>query len=348
MTCGPRISRAIRIAAILLCLAGWAAPLGVEAEVQVAPGFRVEVVATRIPRPIQLAWDGAGNLVVLSHGWRGDSAAEVFRFDPRGPLPVDGSRMPRVLVPFADEPRKNAFGSLAVDPRNGDLILGEENGNRIYRLTADERLRPLAVGLNHLVGGSGLTFDRQGRLVILDFASPEGQLRSETPPPPALQSLGLDDYHGPLVFRVDPAEDRSFPRRLDLVAPLFPKGWTQGTPREPLARFISVAPLPGDELAILTSLGEVLSLGPARDLRRLARLPAGHYHRTNMTVAADGSVLVSTGFHIRQLVRLSPDGAVTTIARELGDPGGLVVDNAGAVYLAEMTFHRIIRISPTR
>jgi sugar lactone lactonase YvrE len=63
-----------------------------------------------------------------------------------------------------------------------------------------------------------------------------------------------------------------------------------------------------------------------------------------MSVAPDGSVFVSSGFHIRKLYRISRDGAVTIVARELGDPGGVVVDRSGDVYVAETALHRIIRI----
>ena len=123
---------------------------------EVAGGLRVEVVATGIPRPIQLAFDARGRLAVLSHGWRGDAAGEIYRVDLDAPLPVDLARAPRVVIPFADGPRKTVLGSLAIDVSSGDLFLGEENGNRIYRLGADQRLQAVAVGLNHLLGGSAL------------------------------------------------------------------------------------------------------------------------------------------------------------------------------------------------
>ena len=73
----------------------------------------VEVVVTGIPRPIQLVLDAKGGLVVLGQGWRGDAAGEIYRIDLRGSLPVDGTRAPRVVIPFAGEPRKTSFGSLA-------------------------------------------------------------------------------------------------------------------------------------------------------------------------------------------------------------------------------------------
>src|SRR5262245_40818223 len=91
---------------------------------EVAAGLRVEVVATGIPRPIQLAFDERGRLVVLSHGWRGDAAGEIYRVDLDAPLPVDVARAPRVVIPFAEGSRKTVLGSLAIDVSSGDLFLG--------------------------------------------------------------------------------------------------------------------------------------------------------------------------------------------------------------------------------
>jgi len=317
------------------------------AELRVAPGLRVEEVVTGLTRPIELAFQRPGRLVVLSHGWRGD-AAELHWVDLAGTPPADLSRAPRVVIPFAEGPRKTAFGSLAVEPRTGDLFLGEENGNRIYRFTADQKLALFAVGLHHLVGGSSLAFDGQGRLVVLDFASPEGRLRSESPAPPGLDWLASEAYQGPLVFRLDPLEDLPRPRRLDFAVPMFPRRAALGAPGvAALPRFVSVAASPAAEgIFLLGSPGEVFRLTPSTGLQLLARLPAGNYHRTHMAVAPDGNVFVSSGFHIRDLFRISPAGVVTIIARELGDPGGIVVDRAGDLYIVETALHRIIRIRP--
>ena len=307
----------------------------------------IEVVATAVPRPAQLALTSAGRLVVLSHGWRGDSAAEIYWLDPGAPAPIDASLAPRLVIPFAEGPRKNALGSLAVDQKSGDLYLGEENGNRIYRLVAAKRLGPLAVGLNHLLGGSSLALDREGRLVVLDYASFESQLRSESPAPPALEALAAEDYTGPLVFRLNPDEDVPLPRRLELVPPMFPRPPVRRVVGEPLHKFIAVAPLARDALALLNSVGEVLILSAEGQLRRLARLPSGHFHRTSMAVGPDGSLFVSAGFHIREIYRVSPAGVVTSVAHDLGDPQGIVVDRSGAIYVAETALHRIIRLRPT-
>jgi hypothetical protein len=316
------------------------------AEPRLAPGLRIDVVATGVPRPAQLAFAPSGRLVVLSHGWRGDSAAEIFWLDPVGPMPIDAARVPRMVIPFAEGPRKNALGSLAVHPWSEDLFLGEENGNRIYRLGADKRLTPIVVGANHLLGGSSFATDVDGRVVVLDYASFESQLRSEAPLPPSLDSLEGDDYQGPVVFRIDPADDVPLPRRLDLVAPLFPRPPLRRVRGEPLNKFIAVAARKDGELALLTSVGEMLLLSADGRLRRLARLPSGHYHRTSLAVAPDGSVLVSSGFHIREVYRVSPAGIVTSVARDLGDPQGIAVDRSGALYIAETALHRIIRLVP--
>jgi hypothetical protein len=329
----------------MAALAFAAVPLGAPVpDVRVAGGWVADLAVTGLSRPVQLARDGAGRLVVLGHGPRGDAAAEIVWLDVRGgELPVDASRSPRVVVPFSDGPRKITFGSLAIDTRSGALYLGEENGNRVYRLAVDKHLVPVAVGLQHLVGGSSIALDAGGRLVVLDFASSETERRSESPAPPGLESLAAEAYQGPLVFRVDPPPPGAPPRRLDVLPPWFPRAWIRPT-REPLSRFISVAPLSGEDLALLDSLGQVMKLDAAGTLRGVARLPAGHYHRTNIAVAPDGSLFVSSGFHVRQVFRVSPDGDVAVVASELGDAGGIVVDDEGRLYVADTALHRVIRI----
>jgi hypothetical protein len=347
ITCRTRIT--VLCAGLVLAGLGWllSASPRPAAGADVSEGFRVEVVVTGIPRPIQLARDEDGTLIVLSHGWRGDAAAEIYRIDLRNSLPVDAARVPRVVIPFAKEPRKTVFGSLAVDARSGDLFLGEENGNRIYRLGADQRLRAAAVGLNHLLGGSAIALDQQGRLVFLDYASPEMHLRSETPLPPSLSWLTEEGYRGPEVFRVDVDETRPLPRRADLLAPILPRSETTSAGQEPMWRLIGVT-TSGNDLVLLSAVGEVFRLGSDGELRLVARLPAGHYHRTNMAIGPDGSVFVCGGFHIRQIFRISPSGEVSIVASELGDPGGIVLDREGALYVAETALHRILRISGRR
>src|SRR5215467_7014107 len=284
----------------------------------VPAGFRVEVVVTDIPRPLQLALDERGALVVLSQGWRGDAAGEIYRVDLRSSLPVDATRASRLVIPFPDEPRKTTLGSLAVESGTGDLFLGEENGNRIYRLGAGSRLQPMVIGLNHLLGGSAIALDPRGRLVFVDYASPEMHLRSEAPLPPSLSWLTEEGYRGPVVFRIGVHEERALPRRADLLVPILPHGETKVA--EAPWRLIGVTAV-GDDLAFLSAVGEVLRLG------------------------SDGSIYVCGGFHIRQIYRIRPTGEVRIVASELGDPGGIVVDG-DALYVAETALHRVIRIVP--
>jgi hypothetical protein len=312
---------------------------------EVPEGLRVEIVVTGIARPLQLALDDQGMLVALGQGWRGDAAGEVYRIDTHGPLPVDAAKRPRVVIPFASEPRKMAFGSLAVDSRSGDLYLGEENGNRIYRLGVDERLHPMVVGLNHLLGGSSLALDGHGRLVFLDYASPETQRRSEAPLSSSLGWLTAEGYRGPEVFRIDFRDEGPIPRRADLLVPILPRGGTRPIDREPPWRLIGVTAA-GDDPVVLSAIGEVFRLASDGVLRPIVRLPAGHYHRINLAMGPDGSVFVCGGFHIRQIYRISPSGEVSIVASDLGDPGGIVVDRDGALYVAETALHRIIRIVP--
>lgn len=331
----PGFGTAVGVAVLLL--AGAAAPAS-----DGTPG-KVEVIATGVPRPLQLALDGQ-TLIVLGPGARGDAAAELYRIDLRGELPVDLSRQPRVRIPFADA-RTATLGTLALEPRSRELFLGEENGTRIYRLTLDERLALHATGLHRLAGGGTLVFDGAGRLLVVDYAEPT-VAPGEDRGPPGLEPLREEDYSGPLVFRLtlDPAIPE--PRRLERVPPLFPRGWrVRGPILRP--RIISVAPV-GSDIALLATTGEIFRLTADGTLASFARLPPGHgqYNRTHMVAAPDGSLLVSGGFQVGRIFRVGPDGSVSTVASNLGDPEGIALDVDGMLYVAESLFHRVVRLRP--
>ena len=310
----------------------------------VHPGPAVEIVATGVHRPLQLVLEGR-SLIVLGLSSYGDSAAELYRVDLGGRLPVDLSGQPRLRIPFA-ETRPASLGSLALHPETRQLFLGEENGARIYRLSPDGRLAVYAVGLHRLAGGSTLAFDGRGRLLIVDYmdrALSPGEDRKA----PALEPFPGEEYRGPLVFRLALDDAIPLPRRLDDVPPFYPRAWAKGQGAL-LPRFISLAPLAGGDVALLSSAGEVFRLAADGRLEWLARLPPGHgqYNRINMVGAPDGSLYVSGGFHVARIFRVSPDGAVATVASNLADPEGIALDPAGYLYVAESSFHRIVRFKP--
>lgn len=302
---------------------------------------RLEVVATGVSRPLQLVVDGR-TLVVLSPGQGGDSAGDLYRLDLDADTPTDLSRQPRLKIAFADA-RMGSLGSLAVDPRTHDLLLGEENGRRIYRLTAQGQLTLYATGLRRLSGGSAIAFDRTERLVIVDYADPKTS-PSEEIAPPGLEQLRDEDYRGPLVFRLTHDDTIPLPRHLNRLAPLFPRAWGGRAGGGMLPHLISVAPLEGDEIGLLTSGGEIFRLTADGQFRAFARLPRGQYNRTNMVALPGGSLVVSGGFHVGSVFRVTPDGSVTTLASGLADPEGIAVDDRGDLYIAESAFHRLLRL----
>lgn len=303
----------------------------------------VEVVATGIPRPLQLVLDGR-TLIVLSPGSRGDVAGEIYRVDLSGELPADLSRHPRLRIPFPDS-RTAALGSLVLDPGTREIYLGEENGTRIYRLSSDGRLPLYATGLHRLPGGGALAFDPAGRLLVVDYADPV-IAPGEEPGSSGLEQFREEDYRGPLIFRLSLEADIPLPRRLERLAPLFPRGWGGKTGGALLPRWISVAALPTGDAALLSSTGELFRLAPDGTLSSFARLPPGHgqYNRTNMIAAPDGSLFVSGGFHVGRIFHVSADGTVTTVASNLADPEGIALDGQGHLYVAESSFHRVVRL----
>ena len=304
-------------------------------EPAVPAGF--ELVATGVPRPLQLAFERR-TLVVLAPAARGDAAGEVHRLE-LSVLPVDVTRLPRVRVPFLDG-RLATLGSMALEPASNDLFLGEENGARVYRLDAHERLTPYLEGLRRLPGGSALTFDPAGRLLIVDHADPLLSPGEERPSP-GLEQFRDEEYRGPLVFRLalDPTLPR--PRHVDRLVPLFPRAWGGRGSAAMLPRLVAVAPL-GDELVMVASSGVVYRWSGSDRLTPLATLPRGQYQRINMAPVADGSVFISGGFSVGYIFHVKLDGTVTTLPGPIGDPQGLAVSD-GYLYVAESSLHRIIR-----
>jgi sugar lactone lactonase YvrE len=116
-----------------------------------------------------------------------------------------------------------------------------------------------------------------------------------------------------------------------------------------LPRLISIAATSGGDVFLLGSSGEVFRLPPDGALRSVARLPLGYgqYNRTNMIGAPDGGVFVSGGFHIGRIFHVSPGGVVGTVASGLADPEGIALDQAGYLYVAESSFHRVVRFRPS-
>jgi hypothetical protein len=300
----------------------------------------VEVVATDVPRPLQLAFDGR-TLVVLGAGPRGDSAGEIHRLDLDGALPTDVAHRPRVRIPYRAG-RPATLGSLAREPTTHDLFLGEENGSRVYRLDRDERLTIYVDGLRRLGGGSTLVFDGAGRLVLIDHADPHVSPEPERPPS-GLEHLRDEDYRGPLVFRLKLDDTLPLPRRADRIPPLFPRAWGGRAGGAMLPRLVAVAPL-GDGLAVLSSSGALFRITADARMVPFATLPHGQYLRISMVAAPDGGLFVSGGFTVAMLFRVSAGGEVTTLAGPLGDPQGLALGADGHLYVAESSLHRVVRL----
>jgi hypothetical protein len=303
------------------------------------PASPLEVVATGVPRPLQLIRDG-DDLVVLAAGEGAAAAGELRRFS-LGAAPADVSRLPVVRIAFADT-RQAALGSLALDPTSRTLFLGEENGQRIWGLGDGGRLTLYAAGLHRLAGGSTLAVDGRGRLLVVDHADP----RLATPEdrtPPGLEEFREEEYRGPLVFRLALERDVVLPRPLDRLTPFFPRP-ADATTAAVLPRLVAVAPLPGGRVAVVTSAGQVLRIGEDRRAVPHARLPAGQYVRISVAAATDGSLYVSGGFWLAAVFAVAADGGVRTLASGLADPQGIALDRAGRVYVAESSLHRIVRL----
>ncbi len=336
---GP-VSRLPRWTPVLLTL-GLLSTAGAQAPGPAAGPGRPEVVATGIPRPAQVVVDGR-TLTVLGPGLRGDAAGELYHIELDGRLPVDLGMQASRRLGFSDG-RTATLGSLALDPATRRLFLGEENGTRVYRLEPDGRLARYAIGLHRVPAGGALAFDAEGRLLVLDFID-RTLAPGEDSGPRGLEPLREDDYRGPLLFRLTLDPTFALPRQLDRLVPLFPRSGETRTPGY-MGHFVAVAPLPSGEVALLEPTGALLRLLPDGAVGRLTRLPRhGEYNRTSMLAAPDGTLFVSGGFHVARVFRVSPNGAVETVAEGLRDPAGIALDDHGYLYIAESSHHRIVRL----
>ena len=302
---------------------------------------QIETVVTGLLRPLQLVWDGQA-LIVLSYSAHGDAAGELYRIPIDSSVPIDLTQRPS-RIPFRGA-EGTTLGSLARDPESGALFVGEENGTRVWRLSSDERLTPYVTGLRRLGGGGTVIFDRAGRLVLLDYADPFVS-RPEERLPPGLEHLRLEeDYLGPLVFRLTLDPSVALPRRMENLQPVYPRGWGKRRGGGQLPQFSSATTLANGDLVLLASSGVLYRLAADGSLSVFATLPRGQYTRTSLATAGDGTVYVSGGFHVGQVFRVSQAGSVETIAADLADPEGIAVDGRGAVYVAESSLHRIVRL----
>jgi hypothetical protein len=295
-----------------------------------------EIAVRGVPRPLQLAWDGAA-LLVLSPDARGESAGEIYRVRLDEHV-VQLTDEPRTRVPFPHAGART-IGSLAIEPASRALLLGEENGSRVWRLDADGRMTPYATGLRRLAGGSTLAFDRSGRLVLLDHADPF--LSPQHDRPAGFEHFREDEYRGPVVHRLAMDAAAPGPRRMGDVTPLFPRGW--GGRSGALPHLVAVA-VAGDELRVLSSSGELYRLADDGRPALVAKLPRREYTRANMLTGADGTVYVSGGFHSGTVFRVAVDGTVSVVAANLADPAGIALDQRGWLYIAESAQHRILRV----
>ena len=251
-----RIGRRAHRSAGSLAAAGPGPAVGID----VSPPPRVEVVVTGIPRPIQLALDADGRLVVLSQGWRGDAAGEIYRRRP--PRLAAGGRDAR--APGGDSLRRRAAQDELREPRRRSrerrsLPRRGERQSHLSARDATSGLQVMAVGLNHLLGGSAIALDPTGT-ARLHRLRESGDASSIRDAPAARRSTGSRDegYRGPrgLPPRPPRASGRSRGAPTSLV-PIFPRARKgRHRPRAALAAHRrGVAP--DDDLVFLSAVGEV-------------------------------------------------------------------------------------------
>jgi hypothetical protein len=336
-----------RASLLLLILAGgvaaqeWSgASLRGGRQVVVPPGYRAEVVARGLRLPQDLAVDPSGALWVLARAARSERAAgTLIRVPLDAPEPIDASRLLAVPVAFAPSTVPFEAGSVARDPRSGDLYVSEARGHHLYRVTPDGQVTLFARGGNALADGRALVFDAQGRLLVLDYA---GRTMVAEVTTDSLRDLldAADAYQGPVVHWLRVDEPLPLPRNLEHTGVAFPPGAVRHR-RAVLPRYSSLAVLPSGDLTASAGNGVIDRLRPDGTTARLAQLTGAG------AVVADGANhLYAVDYPGGRIVRVHADGIVEPFAEGLTRPAALAILDDRAVVVAEDT-GRLIRIVGT-
>ncbi|HEY7140543.1 MAG TPA: hypothetical protein VIE44_10620 [Methylomirabilota bacterium] len=312
-------------------------PRGVR-QLTLPDGYQAEVLARGLRQPQDLAVDPPDGLWVLTQtAPGGDRGAGALVRVPLGAAePVDASRLPVVVIPFASATVPFEAGSLARHPGSGNLYVTEARGRHLYQVTREGGVTVFAQGGNALGDGRAIVFDAQGRLLVLDNAG--RSIVAETPDP--LRDLfgASEPYQGPVVHWLRVEETLPLPRNLEYAGVLFPPAAFRRR-RVVLPRYSSLAALPSGTLIASLSNGVIDQLRPDGTIARVAQLSGA-----GAVVAGATDVLYALDYLGGRIVRVRADGTVEPFAQGLTRPAALAVLTDGGVIVAEDT-GRLLRIS---
>lgn len=260
-----------------------------------------------INAPEAIAYDGDGNLYIADGANR-----RVRRVKPDGTIETvagDGRQPDTLIKMAAGDARATALGrpgALAWDARNRWLYVADSEAHRIWKLTPDGRMEPVA-GHN-----SGLKLPRPTPAIGFELVSPQGLVVD------AAGDLWVAQKSTPILRRIDPAgllhdvpltgPDALLEGASGLVVGPDGAFYVADTGRHRIARITR-------EGALTTVVGQPGKPGPGDD-----GPAAGVFllRPEGVTFDPQGRLVIADSVH-GQIRRLEPDGRVLTIA---GLPAG--------------------------
>lgn len=303
-----------------------------------AEGYRLDVVAEGLRLPQGLDVDPQAGVWMLVRGHPGGQAGTLRRIGLDGVGPVDGGRDPGIPIPFVSATASFAAGSLARDPRSGELFVAEARGRHVLRVSPQGQVTLFARGAAALAEARALAFDADGRLLVLDLV---GRASVADPGTDPLRELlgGAELYQGPVVYALRVDEPLPLPRNLEHAAVRFPPPAIRRQARL-LPRYRGLVALRSGALVAHAPGGVVDRLdsdGAAVPVARLTGADA-------MAVGPRDELYVADHLGGR-LVRVAADGTLRTLVEGLARPAALAVLPDATLLVAEDT-GRLLRIRP--
>lgn len=282
---------------------------------KITPAGEVSIYASGFSNPYELRFDASGNLFVTNNG---DNT--VAKVDSKGTVSVFARSI-------ANKPE-----GMAYDPA-GNLYIGNSSDNTVTRLDADDNVSVIGTGFNNprgiAVSGSGDVF--VANYSVGSISKISGGVKStlvsslQGPYGVALDSTGhlyVSENRANRISRIDTASGQNQSFAESLV---------------------------NNPVQIRTDATGDQYLLNQKFIARLGGSNGGSIVVDGLSNAIDFAVTPDGGFYVidnnNKLKKIDANGTVVSTASIASSSGGIAVDAAGNVYLAENANKRIIKIA---
>jgi sugar lactone lactonase YvrE len=276
----------------------------------------VSIYASGFSNPYELRFNASGNLFVTNSGDH-----TVARVDSKGTVSVFARSI-------ADKPE-----GMTYDPA-GNLYIGNTSDNTVTRLDADETISVIGTGFN---SPRGIAVSGSGDVFVANYSA--GSISKVSG---GVKSTLVSSLQGPYGVALDSAGNLYVSEnqanrisRIDTAS-----GQNQ----------IFAESLVNNPVQIRTDAAGDQYLLNQKFITRLGGSNGGSIVVDGLSNAIDFAVAPDAGFYVidnnNKLKKIDANGTVVSTTNIASSYGGIAIDAAGNVYLAENTNKRIIRIAP--